>query len=87
MPAAVAAHVNHEKEWFSALTGPFVCAETRLPELGRALAAANTPWIDLSLVVTGGAIAVGAATDAVAADPRFRLRAIEVPAADRPRKP
>ena len=81
MPAAVAAHVNHEKEWFSALTGPFVCAETRLAELARALAAANTPWIDLSLVVTGGAIAVGAATDAVAADARLRLRAIEVPAA------
>lgn len=81
MPAAVAAHVSHEKDWFSALTGPFVCAETRLAELGRVLIAASTPWIDLSLVVTGGADAVGTATDAVAADPRLRLRAIEVPAA------
>jgi hypothetical protein len=36
------------------------------------------PEIDLALVVTGGAVAVAAATDAVAADPRLRLRAIEV---------
>lgn len=81
MPAAVAAHVSHESAWFSELTGPFVCPETKLAELGRALTAANTPWIDLSLVVTGGADAVSTATDAVAADPRLRLRAIEVPAA------
>jgi hypothetical protein len=81
MPAAVAAHVRHESAWFSELTGPFVCPETRLPELGRVLTVANTPWIDLSLVVTGGSDAVSAATDAVAADPRLRLRAIEVPAA------
>jgi len=81
MPAAVAAHVGHESAWFSELTGPFVCPETRLTELGRALTAANVPWIDLSLVVTGGAPAVAAATDAVAADVRLRLRAVEVPAA------
>ena len=81
MPAAVAAHVNHEKEWFSALTGPFVCPDTKLPDLARTLTAANTPWIDLSLVVTGGADGVAAAADTVAADPRLRLRAIEVPAA------
>src|SRR5215475_114977 len=61
MPAAVAAHVNHEKEWFSALTGPFVCPDTKLPDLARTLTAANTPWIDLSLVVTGGADGVAAA--------------------------
>src|SRR5262245_58024619 len=81
MAAAVAAHMNHENAWFSALTGPFVCADTKLVELARALTAANSPWIDLSLVITGGAGGVGIATDAVAADPRLRLRAIEVPAA------
>ena len=80
MPAAVAAHVTHESAWFSALTGPFVCPDRRIAELGRALTAANVSWIDLSLVVTGGAAAVTAATDAVAADARLRLRAIEVPA-------
>ena len=81
MPAAVAAHTGHESAWFSDLTGPFVCPETRLTELGRALTTASVPWIDLSVVVTGGAAAVAAATDAVAADPRLRLRAVEVPAA------
>jgi hypothetical protein len=81
MPAAVVAHASHEAAWFSELTGPFVCPETRIVELGRALTAANRPWIDLSLVVTGGARAVTAATNAVAADARLRLRAVEVPAA------
>jgi hypothetical protein len=81
MTAAVAAHVKHESAWFSELTGPFVCADTRVAELGRALTAANFGWIDLSLVVTGGAPAVAAATDAVASDARLRLRAVEVPAA------
>jgi hypothetical protein len=81
MLTAVADHVRHESAWFADLTGPFVCPETKLTDLGRALTAANVPWIDLSLVVTGGAGAVAAATDAVAADPRLRLRAVEVPAA------
>ena len=82
MPDAVAAHVRHGSAWFSELTGPFVCPETKIAELGRALAAANIGWIDLSLVVTGGASAVEAATDAVATDARLRLRAVEVPAAN-----
>jgi hypothetical protein len=81
MPKAVAAHVGHESAWFSDLTGPFVCPETRLTELGRALTTASIPWIDLSVVVTGGAAAVTTAIDAVAVDPRLRLRAVEVPAA------
>ena len=81
MPAAVAAHVRHESAWFGELTGPFMCPETKLAELGRALTAASVPWIDLSLVVAGGAAAVAAATDAVTTDPRLRLRAVEVPAA------
>jgi hypothetical protein len=81
MPAAVAGHVKHGRAWFSQLTGPFVCPDTGIAELGRALTAANIGWIDLSLVVTRGATAVAAATDAVAADARLRLRAVEVPAA------
>ena len=81
MSAAVSARIKTASAWFGELAGPFVCPETKLTELGRALTAANTPWIDLSLVVTGGAAAVSDAADAVAADPRLRLRAIEVPAA------
>jgi hypothetical protein len=81
MPAAVAAHARHATAWYGELTGPFVCPETRLGDLRAVLTAANAAWIDLALVVTGGAAAVAAATDAVTADPRLRLRAIEVPAA------
>jgi hypothetical protein len=80
MPKAVGAHLRHETAWFSDLTGPFICPETRIAELSRALAAADAAWIDLSVVVSGGADAVTAAADAVAADPRMRLRAFEVPA-------
>lgn len=84
MAAAVAAHVSHQTAWYSDLTGPFVCPETRIGELGRVMTAAGLPVIDLALVVTGGAQAVPAATDAVAADARLRLRAVEVPAARGP---
>jgi hypothetical protein len=81
MPAAVAAHVSHQNAWYSELTGPFVCPETKTGDLGRTVTAASLPWIDLCLVVTGGAQAVPAAIDAVATDARLRLRAVEVPAA------
>jgi hypothetical protein len=79
MPAALAAHARHAAAWYRDLAGPFVCAETRLSDLRVVLTSSGTAWIDLSLVVTGGAAAVAAATDAVAADPRLRLRAVEVP--------
>jgi hypothetical protein len=81
MRDAVAAHARHESAWFSDLTGPLVCPDSRIAELGSVLSSAGLAWIDLSLVVTGGAAGVAAASDAVAADPRLRLRAIEVPAA------
>jgi hypothetical protein len=81
MPKAVSEHLRHETAWFSDLTGAFICAETRIAELRAALTSANAAWIDLSVVVTNGADAVLEAADAVAADPRMRLRAFEVPAA------
>lgn len=80
MPKAVAAHVRLVNAWYGEFTGPFVCPETRLGELRIALTAASVGWIDIALVVTAGAAAVASATDAVAGDPRLRLRAIEVPA-------
>jgi len=80
MRAAVAGHMRHASAWYHTLTGPFVCPETRLGELSAVLTAANIPELDLALVVTGGAAAVAPATDAVAAEPRLRLRAIEVAA-------
>ncbi len=80
MTAAVAAHAKHAAAWYSPVCGPFVCAEIRLSELRTVLQATGTNSIELSLVVTGGAAAVPTALDAVAADPRLRLRAVEVPA-------
>ena len=81
MPQAVEAHARHRAAWYRNLTGPFVCPDTRLPELRRVLTAAGTPAIELSLVVTGGAAAVADAVAESDADPRLRLRAIEVPIA------
>jgi len=81
MPAAIAGHIRHHAAWYHDMTGPFVCSETRIGDLRLALTAANIAEIDLSLVVTGGAAAVEAAAESVAADPRLRLRAVEVPAA------
>jgi hypothetical protein len=79
MPAAVAGYVRHHGAWYQEMAGPFVCPETRLGELRISLTAVNVAEIDLSLVVTGGATAVEAAAESVAADPRLRLRAVEVP--------
>ncbi len=80
MSAALTGHAKHLAAWYRGLCGVFVCAETRLPELRTLLTATGAPSIEISLVVTGGAGAVHDALDAVAADPRIRLRAVEVPA-------
>ena len=79
MSEAVDGHIRHQDAWYSQLSGPFVCPETRLTQLRAALTAASLAEIDLSLIVTGGAQAVAASLDAVAADPRLRLRSVEVP--------
>jgi len=81
MAAAVAGHGRHSVAWYAPLAGPFVCQDTRLAELGAVLTAAGVLGIDVSVIVTAGATAVTAAMDAVVADPRLRLRALEVPAA------
>jgi hypothetical protein len=78
MPAAVAGYVRHHGAWYRDMAGPFVCPETRLGELRISLTAANVAEADLSLVVSGGAEAVGSAVESAAADPRLRLCAVEV---------
>ncbi len=80
MKAAVAGHSRHQAAWYRALCGPLVCPETKLAELRTVLTATGTPSAELVLVVTAGAGSVSQALDAVAADPRLRLRAVEVPA-------
>jgi hypothetical protein len=77
MPAAVAGHVRHQAAWYRGMAGPFVCPQARLTELGTVLTAACVAEIDLSLIVTGGPAGLTAAVQAVADDPRLRLRAVE----------
>jgi hypothetical protein len=81
MPKALAAHRKHAVAWYSALCGPFVCGQDQLADLRIALSAAAATSIDISLIVPAGASAVAEALDAVARDPRLRLRAVEVPIA------
>ncbi len=82
MPDAVTGHLRHQQAWYRDMSGPFVCADSKIIQLSAALTAANVAELDLALVLPGGADSLDAAVDAVFADPRLRLRAVEV-AADR----
>ena len=79
MVDAVAGHLRHQAAWYGAMSGPFVCPDTRLGQLSAVLTAAGVPELDLALVLPGGAADLAMAADAVFADPRLRLRAIELP--------
>ena len=81
MADAVSGHLRHQAAWYRATSGPFVCADIRIPELSAALTAAGLAELDLALVLPGGADSLDSAVDGVFADPRLRLRAIEVPVA------
>jgi hypothetical protein len=79
MTDAVTGHLRHQAAWYRHTSGPFVCADTRIPELGAALTTAGVAELDLALVLPGGAARLDSAVDAVFTDPRLRLRAIEIP--------
>jgi hypothetical protein len=79
MVDAVRGHLRHQAAWYRATSGPFVCADTRIPELSMALTAVGVAELDLALVLPGGAARLEPAVDGVFADPRLRLRAIELP--------
>jgi hypothetical protein len=81
MADAVSGHLRHQAAWYRATSGPFVCADIRIPELSRALTAAGVAELDLALVLPGGTDSLDSAVDVVFADPRLRLRAIELPVA------
>jgi len=83
MADAVAGHLRHQTAWYRQMSGPFVCADTKITELSAALTAAGVTQLDLALVLPGGAAGLDAAVDGIFADPRLRLRAVEVPAAAR----
>ncbi len=81
MADAIAGHLRHRTAWYREMAGPFVCANTKITELSAALTAAGAAELDLVLVLPGGAAGLDAAVDGVFADPRLRLRAVELPAA------
>ncbi len=79
MPDAVAGHLRHQQAWYSEMSGPFVCPDTKITQLSAALTAASVAELDLALVLPNGADSLDAAVDAAFADPRLRLRAVELP--------
>jgi hypothetical protein len=79
MAAAVAGHLRHQAAWYHAMSGPFVCPDAKITGLSAALTASAIAELDLALTVPGGWASLDVAVDAVFADPRLRLRAIEVP--------
>jgi hypothetical protein len=81
MADAVAGHLRHQAAWYREMSGPFVCGGAKITELSAALTAAGVVELDLALVLPGGAAGLDAAVDGVFADPRLRLRAVELPAA------
>lgn len=84
MSEALAAHATHRDSWYADLVGPFVCSDTRLPELQAAREpapdqqAADQQTLRLSLTITGGAGAVEPALTWVARDPGLELAGIEI---------
>ncbi|MGO8957555.1 MAG: hypothetical protein ACLQFR_09330 [Streptosporangiaceae bacterium] len=79
MAAAVARHLRHQTAWYRETSGPFVCPDAKITGLSAALTASAIGELDLALTVPGGAASLDAAVDMVFADPRLRLRAVEVP--------
>jgi hypothetical protein len=81
MPDAVAGHLRHRSAWYHEMSGPMVCAASKITQLSAALTAANVSELDLALVLPGGAESLDSALDSVFPDPRLRLRAVELPVA------
>lgn len=85
MVDAVPAHATHRDAWYADLVGPFLCTDTRLPELQRELTTNDrTAPVDLGLLVTGGAGAIGPALTWVGSDHRLDLRTVEIALRDEP---
>ncbi len=81
MPDAIAGHLRHQAAWYGDMSGPFVCAAARIDALNIGLTAGNVAGLDLALVAAAGATDLQEAVDKISADPRLRLRAVEVPVA------
>lgn len=94
MPEAVSAHAEHRASWYGALVGPFLCPDTRLPELRTVLRPNDTDpapdrqddadRLDLGLIVTGGAGAIEPAITWVRRESAVRLCGVEAALRDEP---
>jgi hypothetical protein len=81
MADALAGHLRHTAAWYGDMCGPFVCADAKITQLSTALTAANVAELDLALVLPAGVDGLDTAVESVFADPRLRLRAVELPIA------
>lgn len=79
MPDALRDHREHRASWYARLVGPFVCSDTRLPDLQQSLDAVADPPKELrvSLTISGGAGAVDPALTWVGRDRRLVLAGVE----------
>jgi hypothetical protein len=84
MPDAVTGHLRHQSAWYREMSGPFVCGAARIEQLALALTAGNVAELDLALVTAAGGTDLQDAVDKISAEPRLRLRAVEVPVALQP---
>lgn len=81
MSRAVPAHDAHAGAWYADVVGPFLCPDTRLPELVAALAA-RPPGVgplSVGVIVTRGPDGLAEALAAVADEPGLALAALDVP--------
>jgi hypothetical protein len=84
MADAVTGHFRHQAAWYREMSGPFVCPDAKISQLAAIMTTAGVMQLDLALVLPGGSAALPASVDAVLAEPRLRLRAVEVPVAQQP---
>jgi hypothetical protein len=76
---AVRAHLEHRASAYAGLVGPFVTADTRLPELIEVLGAVELPGpLAVTVVVSGGAGAIEPAARWADGSPLLELRGLEV---------
>ncbi|MCX4744868.1 hypothetical protein OG455_04920 [Kitasatospora sp. NBC_01287] len=91
LPQAVPAHLAHRSSWYAPLVGPFLCGAGRIGTLAEQVDAVadqadalgqrlGTGGLPIGLIVPDGSAGLEPALRAVAAAPRLRLTAIEVPA-------
>jgi len=76
MSHAVPAHLGHRHAPYAEIVGRFLCPASRLAELVGELP--DLPAVEVGLVVDTGLAGLPTALNAVAAEPRLRLGAVEI---------